>query len=135
MTKTRWFQLLCARWLPAVLGFVKLFVHSPWSRRVYFFFPLTREHFKSAGVPLATEVALLLTSALWHGYSKVLDHNSNTITNSNGSQTIQLLEKTRELHGKEKVWKKLHSKARISMDRKSPLCIDWTLNGPFLLTS
>lgn len=47
---------------------------------VVFFFPLTREHFNSVGVPLVTEGILSLALALWNGYRQVLDHNPHTIT-------------------------------------------------------
>lgn len=90
MTKTELFQLICIGGLPAVLNIVRVLVaHSAWSCRVYFF-PLTEEHFILAGVPLVTEVALLLTVAFWNGYIQVLDHNPYTIINCNGFQTIQL---------------------------------------------
>lgn len=52
--------------------------HSPWSCRVFFFFPLTKGHFNSAGVLLVTEVALPLPWALRNGYSQVLGHSPHT---------------------------------------------------------
>lgn len=126
------------RELPAVLTIVNVIIaHSPWSGRVvFFFFPLTREHFNSVGVPLVTEGTLSLALALWNGYRQGLDHNPHTITEgwwfSNNTTVKERLGLAWErrggkgalLKGKNLLWLKNLLYALIEPQ-----------NGPFLLTS